>query len=113
MDGRAVATGLARARIAIGVVGVLAPGKAARIMGGRRAADGLATPFVRMVAVRDVALGLGTVIAIDRGAPVRGWLEGSALADTGDLVAALLGRDRMTPGAIKATVGVGAASTLL
>jgi hypothetical protein len=113
MEARTVATALARARIAIGIAAVAAPAAAARLMGGRSGSAGLAPVAVRMVGARDVALGLGAVIAIDRGAPVRGWLEGAALADAGDLVAGVLGRERLTPGALKATAGVAGAAAAL
>jgi hypothetical protein len=113
MDARTVAVAGARARIAIGIAGIVAPGAAARLMGGRSGSAGLAPVVVRMLGARDIALGLGAVIAIDRGAPVRGWLEGGALADTGDLVASVLGRDRLTPGAFKATAGISGASAAL
>jgi hypothetical protein len=66
-----------------------------------------------MLGARDVVLGLGTVIALDRGAPVRGWLEGSALADTVDCVAAVAAREDMSPRAFRATAGLGAASAVL
>lgn len=66
-----------------------------------------------MVGGRDVVLGLGTVIALDRGAPVRGWLEGSALADTVDCVACVVAREDMSPGAFRAAAGLGAASAIL
>jgi peptide-methionine (R)-S-oxide reductase len=46
-----------------------------------------------MLGGRDVALGLGVVIALDRGAPVRGWLEAGALADSVDLVSCMLAGD--------------------
>jgi hypothetical protein len=82
-------------------------------MSRRRAPAGVAPLFARMLGARDVALGLGTVIALDRGAPVRGWLEGSALADAADCVAALLARDQMSPLAFGATAGLGGASALI
>jgi hypothetical protein len=113
MDARTLAVAGARARIAIGIAAVVAPGPAARLMGGRSGSAGLAPVVVRMLGARDVALGLGAVIAIDRGAPVRGWLEGAALADTGDLVASVLGRGRLTPGAFKATAGIAGAAAAL
>ena len=112
MEARKVAIATARARIAIGIAGAVAPGVAARIMGGRSGADGLTPLFVRMVGARDIALGLGTVVALDRGAPVRGWLEGSAMSDAADGVASILGRDKLTPWALKATVAVATASAL-
>lgn len=104
---------VARWRIAIGVAAVVTPGLAARVMAGRRRSDGIAPLFARMLGARDVALGLGTVIALDRGKPVRGWLEGSALADTVDCVACVLARENMPPVAFAAAAGLGGASAIL
>jgi hypothetical protein len=113
MQDAMLATSLARCRIAIGVAAVVTPGLAARIMGGRRASEGIAPLFARMLGARDVALGLGTVIALDRGKPVRGWLEGSALADTADCVACVLAREHMSPTAFAAAAGLGGASAIV
>ena len=73
----------------------------------------MAPLFARMLGGRDIALGLGTVIALDRGKPVRGWLEGSVLADAVDCVACVLARGDMSPGAFSAAAGLGATSALL
>jgi peptide-methionine (R)-S-oxide reductase len=108
-----LAMSVARCRIVIGVAAVVAPGLAARVMGGRRRSEGVAALFARMLGGRDVALGLGTVIALDRGKPVRGWLEGSALADAVDCVACVLAREDMSPGAFSAGAGLGATSALV
>jgi hypothetical protein len=112
MEAATVAMWFARVRIAIGVAAVAVPGAI-----GRAAADGmpggLAPPLARMLGGRDVALGLGTVVALDHGTPVRGWLEGAALADTVDCLAAVTARGDMTPLAFKATVGLAGASALL
>lgn len=113
MEDATLAMSLARCRIAIGVAAVLAPGLAARAMSGRRRSDGIAPVFARMLGARDVALGLGTVIALDRGGPVRGWLEGSALADTVDCVACVLARESLSPVAVAAAAGLGGASAIL
>ena len=113
MDDAALAMSVARGRIAIGLAAVVSPRLATRVMSRRRAPAGVAPLFARMLGARDVALGLGTVIALDRGAPVRGWLEGSALADAADCVAALLARDQMSPLAFRATAGLGGASALI
>ena len=113
MEDATLAMSVARCRIAIGVVAVVTPGLATRVMGGRRRTAGIAPLLARMLGGRDIALGLGTVIALDRGKPVRGWLEGSALADTVDCVACVLARDEMAPSVFGATVGVGAASAIL
>ncbi|MGI8412683.1 MAG: hypothetical protein ACR2QA_09350 [Solirubrobacteraceae bacterium] len=113
MDDVTLVMSVARGRIALGVAAVVAPGLAARVMGGRRTSDGIAPLFARMLGARDIALGLGTVIALDRGKPVRGWLEGSALADVADCVACALAREDISPGACKAGAGLGAASAIL
>jgi peptide-methionine (R)-S-oxide reductase len=108
-----LAMSVARSRIALGVAAVVTPGVATRIMGGRRGSGGIAPLFARMLGARDIALGLGTVIALDRGKPVRGWLEGSALADTMDCVACVLAREDMAPSAFGVAAGLGAASAIL
>jgi hypothetical protein len=113
MDDAALAMSVARCRMAIGVAAVVAPGLAARFMGGRRRSSGIAPVFARMLGARDIALGLGTVIALDRGSPVRGWLEGGALADSVDCVACVLARDEMPPIALGAAAGLGAASAIV
>jgi hypothetical protein len=91
---------------------VVGPGLATRVMSGRRRSEGIAPLFTRMLGGRDIALGLGTVIALDRGKPVRGWLEGSAVADTVDCVACVLAREDMSPSAFGAAAGLGAASAI-
>ena len=113
MEDATLAISVARCRIAIGVAAVLTPGLATRVLGGRRGSEGIAPLLARMLGARDIALGLGTVIALDRGKPVRGWLEGSALADTLDCVACLLAREHMSPTAFRASAGLGAASAVM
>jgi hypothetical protein len=103
MDDAKVALTLARARIAIGIAAVVAPGLTSRALSGRKA-TGIEPLMARMLGARDLTLGLGAVIALDRGAPVRGWIEGAAASDTVDAVASLLAKKRMSPGAFKATV---------
>lgn len=113
MEDATLAMSVARCRIAIGVAAVIAPGLAARVMGRGRRSDGIAPLFARMLGARDVALGLGTVIALDRGKPVRGWLEGSALADTVDCIACIIARENMPATAFAAAAGLGGASAVL
>jgi hypothetical protein len=112
MDDAAVALTLARARIAIGAAALVAPRLAARVMGASDSPAGAAPLLARMLGGRDVALGLGTVIALDRGKPVRGWLEGSALADAVDCLACLLARGELSPNVVRATVGLGGGSAI-
>lgn len=106
MDDALLAMWLGRGRIALGAVAVVAPGFATGVMSARGKAEGVEPVFARMVGARDLALGLGTVLAIDKGAPVRGWLEGGALADTVDFIASLVGRKRLKPRAFAGTVGL-------
>lgn len=109
MDDTELALLLARIRIGIGAAAVLAPGLAARVLSGGTK-SGIEPLLARMLGARDMALGLGTVIAVDRGAPVRGWLEASALSDTADCVSCLLARSRMGRLAFIPTVVMAAAS---
>jgi len=102
----------ARGRIAVGISMLVAPGLSGRTWIGR-AADSAATKLIiRGFGGRDLALGLGVVIALDRGAPVRGWLEGSALADVGDFVATVLAGDAIPPAARKGISALAAGSAV-
>lgn len=111
MDDADLALLLARARIAIGAAAVVAPGFATKVLSGRPA-SGIEPLLARMLGARDLALGLGTVIALDRGAPVRGWLEASAVSDAADLVSSLLAKSRMSKRAFGGTVVLAAASAV-
>ena len=112
MDETSVVLFSARGRIAFGVVAAAVPGVVTRMMTGTKKPTGEAV-FARMFGARDAALGLGTVIAIDHGSPVRGWLEATAMADLADAVTALLERENLTPNAFIATVGIASASAVL
>jgi hypothetical protein len=66
-----------------------------------------------MVGARDLALGLGVLVALNRGAPVRGWLEASALVDGIDAAACLLARQHIRTSVLPGVVGGAAAGALL
>lgn len=110
MEPREIAIAQARGRIVVGVAFVLAPGLAGRTWVGRDARRASAKVLSRAFGVRDLALGLGVVIAIDRGAPVRGWLEGSALSDAVDFCATLLGGDTVPRATRPGVLALGAGS---
>ena len=112
MDEATIALVLSRARIAAGLAAVLVPGLVARVLSGS-SSQGLEPMLARMLGARDIALGLGTVVAVDRGGPVRGWVEGSALADAADCGACLLARGRMTPRAFRVTAGFAGTAALI
>jgi hypothetical protein len=113
MDGRDLAVILARGRIAIGVVSLLAPELVGRTMTGRAGSQGATRLFARMVGARDLGLGLGVLVALDRGAPVRGWLEASAVVDGIDAAACLLARHHIRASVFPGAVGLAAAGSLL
>lgn len=109
MNEEGLALVLARMRIGIGAAAMIAPGVAAGALSGRRA-SGIEPLLARMLGARDVTLGLGTVLAIRRRSPARGWLEGSALSDSADVLSCLLARDEMRSRSFLATLMLGGAS---
>jgi hypothetical protein len=113
MEGRDLAVTLARGRIAFGVVSLLAPGLVARTMTGGHESDGGTRLFVRMIGARDLGVGLGLHLALDRDAPTRGWLEASAVIDGIDVAACLLARHHLRPGVFPGTLGMAATGTML
>lgn len=106
------ATALARGRIAIGAAALVAPGPGGRVMFGRDGSGPGMKALVRMLGGRDLVLGLGVVIALDRGAPVRGWLEAGAVADAVDLAACVLARDEMPRSAYLNTLALAGGAAL-
>jgi hypothetical protein len=95
MDARTLARTLAYGRMALGASLVVAPARAARGWVGE---DGT-RPGARVIAValgaRDVALGAGTMRAVDRGSGEHEWLVASVLCDTADLLATFSRRDAL------------------
>ena len=112
MEERDLAVTLARGRIAFGVVSLLAPGLVARMMTGGGRSEGGTRLFVRMIAARDLGVGLGLQLALDRDAPTLGWLEASAVVDGIDAAACLLARDHLRPGAFPGTLGLAVTGAL-
>jgi hypothetical protein len=90
-DARKYAVWLGYARIGLGVAAFVAPVVPSRPWVGAAEADRPgARVFARALGGRDLALGLGVVLAARHDGPVRGWVEGGGMADAGDLVATLL-----------------------
>jgi hypothetical protein len=112
VDARDVALSNARGRMAIGAALVLAPRLAGPMWIGADADSRAVRVLARGLGARDLALGLGIAVALDRGAPVRGWLEGAALADGVDLVATLLAGDSIPPGKRRAVALIAGASLI-
>ena len=113
MGPRDLAVGLAGARIAIGVVSLLAPGLVGRAMMGPKGDLGGTRLFLRVVGARDLALGIGVLAALDRDAPVRGWLRASAVADGLDAAGCLIARHHLRPTVFPAEAAAATAGALL
>jgi hypothetical protein len=85
----ALANGVARC--ALGVVAFGLPGVPLGPWIGESRRDPSARLLARALGGRDFAVGLGTIIALRRDEPVRGWVEAGGLADAGDVVVTALG----------------------
>jgi hypothetical protein len=113
VEPRDLAIAQARGRIAVGVAFLVAPSLAGRLWVGGDARRPGARVLARAFGARDLALGLGVVIALDRGAPVRGWLEASGLSDAADFTAGLLDPGALPPVLRPGLLALGAGSAAL
>ncbi|MGH8906437.1 MAG: hypothetical protein ACRD0K_07965 [Egibacteraceae bacterium] len=85
-DARRIARGIAATRVLLGIAIVVAP----RVLMRSAVKDGEpsdeAVAALRMAGGRDLALGLGALLAAKRGPrALRGWVEGGMLADAIDV----------------------------
>jgi len=110
MDPRDRALLQARLRIGVGAAFVLFPAIAGRFWIGSEAARRPVKVLARAFGARDLAIGLGVVIALDRGTPVRGWIEAGALSDAIDTCASLLAGDSIHPAIRWPAIAIGATS---
>jgi hypothetical protein len=84
------ATAVAAGRVALGLTALAWPSVPARPWVGSTADDLAATVFGRALGARDVALGFGTLAALQRpNGEARAWLAAGALSDALDVVASL------------------------
>lgn len=93
---RLLARGLAAGRIGLGVALVAAPDVTARRWLGRAAEDPGTHVAVRGLGARDVALGLGALVALRDGNDVRHaarWLEAAVVADLADAASTAVATD--------------------
>ncbi len=95
MDYRQLVRSLAAGRIAVGTALTLAPGFA----GGQWLGPAAKTPevkvIIRAMGVRDLALGAGTLHAIEAGEPAKTWVLMGALSDAVDLAATAIAIRRL------------------
>jgi hypothetical protein len=76
-------------RLGIGVGFFFFPGKLGRLWSGERESSTTSRMALRSLGGRDVALAIGTLVALENNGNVRGWLEAGALADASDAVSVL------------------------
>ncbi len=113
MEPRELALWHARGRQLVGAAFVVAPGLAGSAWIGSDARRRPAKVLARAFGVRDLAIGLGVVIALDRGTPVRGWIEAGVLSDAVDTAASLLAGSSIPPAIRWPCVALGAGSAAL
>ena len=110
MDPRDRALLQARLRIGVGAAFVLFPRLAGNMWIGPDAARRPVKVLARAFGARDLAIGLGVVIALDRGTPVRGWIEAGALSDVIDTCASVLAGGSIHPAIRWPAIALGATS---
>jgi hypothetical protein len=91
---RRLALTVAGLRVALGVLAMVGPDLALRPWVGRPGGPERRV-LARSLAGRDIALGLGALLAARRRAPLRGWVEAGSLADAGDVLGTALAFGRL------------------
>ena len=84
-----LARGFGWLRVLLGFALFLFPGLTTKTWTGEKPDDALTNLAVRGMGARDMAIGAGLLTAMERGAPVRGWLEAGAMVDAGDALGTL------------------------
>ncbi|MEO8323093.1 MAG: hypothetical protein ABI571_03025 [Actinomycetota bacterium] len=90
LDAADLARMLSAGRIAIGVALLVAPGRIMRAWTGDESASPGMKHAARSMGARDVALGVGTLVALDRSRSVSRWLEAQAFSDGADCLGTLI-----------------------
>ena len=112
MDHRQVIRTIAAGRVVIGTALLLAPGLGGRWWIGPTAGDRGVKVVIRALAVRDLAIGVGTLQALAEGQPVRGWARAGGAGDLVDAAGSLLATRRIGAGRALAVTAVGAVAGL-
>jgi peptide-methionine (R)-S-oxide reductase len=89
---RNLVVSLAWSRVALGLTLFVAPTVPLRPWVGRAEARRPQAKLLgRSLGARDLALGLGMLIAQKHGSPLRGWVEAAGVADAGDMLGTFFG----------------------
>lgn len=97
-------------RLGIGITTVLAPSLVSKVWFGRGAEETTSRVGLRGLGGREAAIGLGTLLALENGRPVRGWLEAGALADAADAFGVIAERKRLPTARWMLAAGIAGAS---
>ena len=89
MEERDLARMLAWGRIGIGIAGALMPSTLARAWTGRRQPAFPTNMIAKGLGVRDIALGVGLLTALDGSGSAKPWLRAGAAADAADAAGTL------------------------
>ena len=107
-----MARNVAGARIAFGIAFMTMPGWTGRVWIGRDADRPAVKLLTQAIGARDLAMGLGAVIAMSRDGPARGWFEAISLTDALDFACAAVAGDRIPPAARGAVLALAGGSAL-
>lgn len=111
MDARLLTRLLACGRIGIGLSLFAAPRTAARLWLGHEVSPE-AGLLARGLGARDLALGVGMLVALDGDRDVDPWIDAAAAADTADATAAFLAREDLDTRVVAGTMAVALASAV-
>ena len=112
-DAVRAAEGLALIRVGIGVAAWIRPDRITDPWVGPTTDPVTRGVLSRALGARDIALGLGALLAARNHRGVRGWVEAGGLADAGDLAATLIAfrrLPRLTRWGLLAVTGAAVAS---
>jgi hypothetical protein len=110
---RTAAALICGARIAYAVGLITAPEQLARKWLGPPVVQPSTQIPLRGLAVREIGLATGGLLASLRGAPVRPWLVAQIAGDLSDVLASVWGRNGIPPAAVSAVTAVGGASAAI
>jgi hypothetical protein len=97
VDRRAFVVGAAVARVLAGAAFVAAPGLVARAWVGDDARGSGARALAQALGARDALIGVGALLALGGGRPVRPWLQMGAVADAADAAITLARFGKLHP----------------
>ncbi|MGI8774995.1 MAG: hypothetical protein ACR2KQ_08285 [Actinomycetota bacterium] len=80
---------LSLGRVAVGVAAFIAPKRFVRAWTGERTRTTATSLATRSLGARDVAIGLGTLLALERDEPVKRWIQAQVVADGTDALGTL------------------------